>query len=66
MKKKSKLVDGWLFKLKGNNLQKSEKFSQNAVFFSLPIVITQKVLKLQISDGDHWTVKIISFPKMSI
>ena len=41
---------------------KLEKFSQNFDIFSIPNAITQKVLKLQISDGVHWKAKNVSFP----
>ena len=39
--------------LKWNNLQISEKFSQKSGIFSIPNTISQKVLKLQITYGDH-------------
>ena len=48
--------------LKGITYKKIEKFSQNLDNFYIPNAITQKVLKLQISDGVHWKAKNVSFP----
>ena len=51
--------------LKWNNLQYQRNSAENQIFYSIPVIITQKVLKLPISNGNHWKAKTISFPKIA-
>ena len=67
-KKNRKKNQNWVASgyLKGNNLQKNWGIQPKFRFFSIPIAITQKVLKLQIPDCVHWKANIISFLKNTI
>ena len=48
------------------NLQNIRNFDKNRLYFSIPTLFKQKILRLQILDHVHWIDISITFPKISV